>query len=83
MTIAPLADRLDAEVPERPALRVIRSGARIDLDGAEQAVSDLLLALGQDPGAEHTRETPRRVAAAYAELLTPREFTFTTFANDE
>jgi GTP cyclohydrolase I len=27
--------------------------------------------------------TPRRVAAAYAELLTPREFSLTTFPNDE
>jgi GTP cyclohydrolase I len=64
-------------------LRVIRGGVTIDLDAAERAVADLLLALGQDPQAEHTRETPRRVAAAYAELLTPREFTLTTFPNDE
>ena len=83
MTIAPLTDGLDAEVVERPELRVVRGRAPIDLDAAEQAVSDLLLALGQDPAAEHTRATPRRVAAAYAELLTPREFTVTTFANDE
>ena len=83
MTIAPLTDGLDAEVVERPELRVVRGGAPIDLDAAEQAVSDLLLALGQDTAAEHTRATPLRVAAAYAELLTPREFTVTTFANDE
>ena len=83
MTIAHLTDRLDPEVAERPALRVVRGGAPIDLDAAEQAVSDLLAALGQDPTAEHTKDTPRRVAAAYAELLTPREFTLTTFANDE
>ena len=83
MTIARLTDRLDTETPQRPALQVIRGGAQIDLEAAERAVFDLLLALGQDPTAEHTRETPRRVAAAYAELLTPREFTLTTFANDE
>ena len=32
---------------------------------------------------EHLRDTPRRVAAACAELLTPRPFNLTTFANDE
>ncbi len=83
MTIAHLTDRLEPDATERPALQVIRGGAQIDLEAAERAVSDLLLALGQDPTAEHTRETPRRVAAAYAELLTPREFTLTTFANEE
>jgi GTP cyclohydrolase I len=31
----------------------------------------------------HTRDTPRRVAAAYAEMLTPRAFNLTTFPNDE
>jgi GTP cyclohydrolase I len=83
VTIAHLTDRLEPDATERPALQVIRGGAQIDLEAAERAVSDLLLALGQDPTAEHTRETPRRVAAAYAELLTPREFTLTTFANEE
>jgi GTP cyclohydrolase I len=53
-------------------LRLIRGGAEIDLAAAEHAVADLLVALGQDPDDDHTRDTPRRVAAAYAELLTPR-----------
>ena len=66
-----------------PDLRLVRGGADIDLDAAERAVADLLVALGQDPGSEHTRETPRRVAAAYAEMLTPRAFSPTTFPNDE
>ena len=83
MTISRLTKSVDPSVGHRPALRVIRGGATIDLDAAERAVADLLLALGQDPEAEHSRETPRRVAAAYAELLTPREFTLTTFPNDE
>ena len=55
----------------------------VDLDAAEQAVADLLVALGHDPHAEHLVETPRRVANAYAELLTPRSFDLTTFPNDE
>ncbi len=50
---------------------------------AEQAVRDLLVALGEDPERPGIRETPRRVAAAMTELLTPVEFTPTTFPNDE
>jgi GTP cyclohydrolase I len=83
VAVAYLPDCIDPEVAPRPSLRVVRGRAPIDLDAAEQAVADLLRALGHDPTAEHARETPRRVAAAYAELLTPREFTLTTFANDE
>jgi GTP cyclohydrolase I len=66
-----------------PAVRVIRGGAAVDLEAAETAVAALLTALGQDPTDEHLQETPRRVAAAYAEMLTPRPFTMTTFPNDE
>lgn len=67
-----------------PTLRLVRGGgARVDLAAAERAVSDLLVALGQDPTDPHTEDTPRRVAAAYAELLTPRAFNLTTFPNDE
>ncbi len=40
-------------------------------------------ALGRDPGNPHLADTPRRVAAAYAELLSPRAFDLTTFPNDE
>ena len=64
-------------------LRLVRGGSRIDLPAAERAVAELLAALGQDPADEHLRDTPRRVAAAYAELLTPRSFTLTTFPNHE
>jgi GTP cyclohydrolase I len=50
---------------------------------AEQAVRDLLVALGEDPERPGLRETPRRVAEAYTELLTPVGFTPTTFPNEE
>lgn len=56
---------------------------RIDLDAAERAARDLLLALGADLDQESMRDTPRRVAGAYAELLTPQPFEPTTFANVE
>ena len=69
-------------VPKPRALRAVPPP--VDRDAAERAVADLLRALGHDPaGDEHVRDTPRRVAAAYAELLTPREFDLTTFPNDE
>ena len=61
----------------------IVSGPAIDLERAEQAVRDLLISFGADPDNEHLRETPRRVAAAYADFLTPRPFRLTTFPNDE
>jgi GTP cyclohydrolase I len=54
----------------------------IDLRAAREAVRDLLAALGRDVTEDGLRETPRRVAAAYAQLLTPEPFTLTTFAND-
>src|SRR4051794_212988 len=50
---------------------------------AEQAVADLLRALGQDVDSEHLRETPARVARSLTEMLTPREFNPTTFPNDQ
>lgn len=56
---------------------------KVDLVAAERAITDLLVALGKNPAVEHLAQTPRRVAAAYAELLTPREFDLTTFPNDE
>jgi GTP cyclohydrolase I len=64
-------------------LRVVSPLMGVDVAGAERAVADLLIALGQDPTSEHLRDTPRRVAHAYQELLTPRPFNPTTFANDE
>jgi GTP cyclohydrolase IA len=42
-----------------------------------------LVALGADLYAAGLHETPRRIAGAYAELLTPEPFNATTFPNDE
>lgn len=57
--------------------------AGIDVARAERAVAELLAALGQDPAEANLRDTPRRVAAAYRELLTPKPFNLTTFPNEE
>jgi GTP cyclohydrolase IA len=56
---------------------------RIDRDMVRRAARDLLRGLGADVDAEALEETPRRVADAYAELLTPQPFRATTFPNDE
>jgi GTP cyclohydrolase I len=63
-------------------LRVAGS-SRVDRPAAERAAAALLAALGMDLADPTLAETPRRVADAYAELLTPEEFTLTTFPNDE
>ena len=54
----------------------------VDRERAERAVADLLDALGVDRRAEALRDTPRRVASTFAELLRPEPFRATTFPND-
>jgi GTP cyclohydrolase I len=71
--VNPTLHHLTLQEPCRPA---------IDLAAAERAAHDLLLALGADLTDESLRETPRRLAAVYAELLSPEPFTPTTFPND-
>ena len=56
---------------------------RIDHGAVERAAADLLRALGADVDADSLEETPRRVADAYAELLTPQPFRATTFPNHD
>jgi GTP cyclohydrolase IA len=85
--------RRGARQPARPAddaavstrrLQVVAGDARrVDLAAAERAARELLVALGADLDDAGLRETPRRVAAAFGELLTPEPFALTTFPNDE
>jgi GTP cyclohydrolase I len=71
-----------AAEPNR-ALHAVPGTGGVDRPAAEQAVAALLRALGKDPADPHLAETPRRVAGAFAELLTGRPFELTTFPNDE
>ena len=67
-----------APVAPLHAVDPVRSQRRIEL-----AVAELLAALGRDIDDEHLADTPRRVTAGLAEMLTPIEFAMTTFPNDE
>src|SRR5918993_5413106 len=66
-------------------MTVTTNGAKraIDRLAVERAARELLGALGADADAEALEETPRRVADAYAELLTPQPFRATTFPNED
>jgi GTP cyclohydrolase I len=61
----------------------LASRREIDHAAVQVAARDLLSALGADVDAESLQDTPRRVADAYAELLTPQPFRATTFPNDD
>src|SRR5690349_19386000 len=65
-----------ASTPSAPERR------KIDHVAVQRAARELLQALGADMDADGLEETPRRVADAYAELLTPRPFRATTFPNE-
>lgn len=57
--------------------------AKPDLERAEAAVRELLLAVRQDVDSESLLDTPRRVARALAEMLHAQPFDARTFPNDE
>ncbi len=79
------------EVPAEPDDQLLtRGGTRapgVDHARAEAAVRELLLAVGEDPDRPGLRETPARVARAYAETFAglwqdPAEVLSTTFDED-
>jgi GTP cyclohydrolase IA len=70
-------------------LALARASARhvshreIDHAAVQRAARELLRALGADLDADALQETPRRMADAYSELLTPQPFRATTFPNED
>jgi GTP cyclohydrolase IA len=64
-------------------VRVLREGQAPDLESAEAAAASFLSALGVSTTGPSLGDTPKRMAQAYAEMLTPRTFDLTTFPNDE
>ena len=85
ISISAVAESNRHEPPVLPRReRPWQTGRRlVDRAAVQRAASDLLVALGADLETEGLRETPRRMAAAYAELLTPEPFSLTTFPNDK
>ncbi|SEM10933.1 GTP cyclohydrolase I FolE [Streptacidiphilus jiangxiensis] len=75
-----------AEEPELTTvsrLRVSHQSEGIDLDEAERAAAAFLSALGVATDSASLKDTPKRMAHAYAEMFSPRPFDLTTFPNDE
>jgi GTP cyclohydrolase IA len=67
----------------RPELRIAGPDSAVDLAAAERAAADFLAALGVDVDRAGLRETPARMARAYAELFDAQPLQLTTFPNDE
>ena len=63
-------------------LRPLDGPTEVNLPAAQRAAGDLLEALGVDLADESLRDTPRRMARMYAEMLSPASLNPTTFPND-
>jgi GTP cyclohydrolase I len=77
VTLHSIDDIVDLDLPDD-----LDTANDLDPVGAEKAVADLLTALGFDPASERLRDTPRRVAHAFAEMLSAQSVSLTTFPND-
>jgi GTP cyclohydrolase IA len=77
------ADLAEFTVPDRSDGRASNGKPHVDLDAAEHAAADLLTALGIPLDSEELRDTPGRMARAYAELFESQPLRLTTFPNDE
>jgi GTP cyclohydrolase IA len=72
-------------VPVDPISHYARTdGPPFDLERAEAAIRELLIAVGEDPEREGLQDTPRRVARTYAEMFAgmrvrPEDVLSTTF----
>jgi GTP cyclohydrolase IA len=67
----------------RPDLRLAGDERIVDMAAAEHAAGEFLAALGIELDSEELRETPARMARAYAELFDSPPFRLTTFPNDK
>jgi GTP cyclohydrolase I len=72
----------DPREAEPTTPRRIVDASKLDLAAAERAARDLLRAIGADLDSPGLRGTPRRVAASFAELVTPADFAATSFPNE-
>ncbi len=76
-----------SEIPASPDDPLLRPAPGVDQERAAAAVRELLIAVGEDPDRPGLRDTPGRVARAYAETFAglwqdPGEVLATTFDED-
>jgi GTP cyclohydrolase I len=76
-----------SEVPAEPEDQVVAVPGVVDQERAAAAVRELLIAVGEDPDRPGLRDTPARVARAYAETFAgltqdPCDVLATTFDED-
>jgi GTP cyclohydrolase IA len=81
--LVPPPPALGAAASSAPELRIAADRAGVDLEAAQRAAADFLAALGIDLSREELRETPARMARAYAELFDAPPLKLTTFPNEE
>jgi GTP cyclohydrolase I len=73
---------VDRRAAGAPTPGRVVDASKFDQAAAERAARDLLHAIGADLDAPGLAHTPRRVAAAFAELVTPAQVDATLFPND-
>jgi GTP cyclohydrolase I len=79
-----VAVRAENRPETTPRLRTLPSErSQTDSAAVARATRELLIALGADLSSEGLQDTPRWMAAAYLELLTPEPFNMTMFPNEE
>ena len=76
-------DLIDSINTESSDLRITSAPHAVNVPAAQQAVRDLLIALGEDLDDPELADTPRRVAASYGEMLSSPHFNMTTFPNED
>ncbi len=74
---------LGAAISSGAGLQIADDKPGVDLKAAQRAAAGFLAALGIDLDREELRETPARMARAYAELFDAQPLRLTTFPNDE
>jgi GTP cyclohydrolase I len=82
MTTATAMGNVSFEIDSRRSGRRAGTG-QPDIEGAARAARDFLEALGVSCASPGMARSAVRMAEAYAEMLTPRNFEMTTFGNDE
>ncbi|MGI5213814.1 GTP cyclohydrolase I [Plantactinospora sp. CA-290183] len=75
----PTAVETETAAPRADGRSDIPTPTSVDPQAVKRAVAALLDALGVAPGSEVAENTPRRVAMAFVEMLTPRPFDATMF----